>query len=76
MIVNPDAEKLIKTSVRDGGITKVVILPGVPNAAPKKARAARAGSPEAKAKEHPMIQQAQRLFDAEIRNVIDLSEGN
>jgi DNA polymerase-3 subunit gamma/tau len=41
----------------------------------KNVRAVRVGTAEARAKEHPVVQQAQRLFNAEIRNVIDLREG-
>jgi DNA polymerase-3 subunit gamma/tau len=31
---------------------------------------------QAKAMEHPMVQQAQKLFSAEIQTVIDLREGD
>jgi DNA polymerase-3 subunit gamma/tau len=76
MIVNPDAERILKSALREAAPSlKLAILPGAaaPEAA-RKPRAVRAGSAESRAREHPMIQQAQQLFDAEIRNVIDLSE--
>jgi DNA polymerase-3 subunit gamma/tau len=43
-------------------------------AAAKKPRAAKAGSVQAMAMEHPIVQRAQTLFNAEIQSVIDLRE--
>lgn len=78
VVVNPVAERIIREALRgqgDGG-WKLTLLPGVVKAAaPKAKRVARSGSAQAKAMEHPMVQQAQRLFSAEVLNVIDLSEG-
>jgi DNA polymerase-3 subunit gamma/tau len=77
MVVNPEAEKVVKDALREveaGGL-KLVLLAGVATAAVKKPRAVKSGSAQAKAMEHPVVQQAQRLFNAEIRNVIDLREG-
>lgn len=75
-VVNAEAEKILRTAVvkhRQG--LRVVVLPGAKKAASaaKKPRAATSGSAQAKAMEHPIVQEAQRLFRAEIRNVIDLS---
>lgn len=78
MVVNPEAEKIVRAALRDAGAgaLKLVLLPGTAKtAAAKKPRAAKSGSAQAKAMEHPIVQQAQKLFDAEIRNVIDLREG-
>ena len=78
MVVNVEAEKIVRAALREAGAgtLKLVLLPGVATAvAAKKPRAAKSGSAQAKAMEHPVVQQAQRLFDAEIRNVIDLREG-
>ena len=80
MTVNAEAEKIIRGAIRERGLgdLKLVLLPGAgaaKAAAKKKTRPAGAGSVQAKAEEHPIVQQAQRLFNAEIRNVIDLSEG-
>jgi len=74
-IVNPDAEKITKAALRTAGILKFVLLPGAPAAlaAAKKPRAAKSGSAQAKAMQHPLVQQAQKLFEAEIQTVIDLS---
>jgi DNA polymerase-3 subunit gamma/tau len=46
------------------------------SAAAKKPRAAKAGSAADLAAKHPVVQQAQKLFNAEIRNVIDLRDAD
>jgi len=77
LLINADAEKIIKASLRlqGAGDLKLVLLPGsAANAAAKKDRPAAAGSVKATAMEHPIVQQAQKLFNAEIRTVIDLRE--
>jgi DNA polymerase-3 subunit gamma/tau len=79
MVVNVEAEKIVRAALRDAGAgaLKLVLLSGAATAtAAKKPRAAKSGSAQAKAMEHPVVQQAQKLFDAEIRNVIDLREGD
>jgi DNA polymerase-3 subunit gamma/tau len=79
MVINGEAEKLVKNVLRDAGAgaLKLVLLPGVKTAAsPKKPRAAKSGSAQAKAMEHPVVRRAQTLFNAEIRSVIDLREND
>jgi DNA polymerase-3 subunit gamma/tau len=79
MVVNPEAEKIVRAALRSNGAgqLKLVLLPGSANAAgQKKPRAAKTGSAQAKAMDHPVVQQAQRLFNAEIRNVIDLRDND
>jgi DNA polymerase-3 subunit gamma/tau len=78
MVINADAEKIVKAALRDAGAgaLKLVLLPGVKTATTKKPRAAKSGSVQAKAMEHPIVQRAQTLFNAEIRNVIDLREND
>ena len=80
VIVNPEAEKMVRGLLRERGGLRLTLLTGAaggPGTAkkPKAARSgsAQAGSAQAKAAEHPMIAEAQRLFDAEIQTVIDLS---
>ena len=54
---------------------KLQMLPGTPaasSAAPKKPRAAVSGSAAELAEKHPVVQQAKRIFAADISNVIDL----
>jgi len=77
MVVNSEAEKLVKNALRDAGAgaLKLVLLPGTKSAAAtKKPRVAKSGSAQAKAMEHPIVQRAQTLFNAEIRSVIDLRD--
>jgi DNA polymerase III subunit gamma/tau len=79
MVINAEAEKLVKNALREAGAgaLKLVLLPGVKTAASaKKPRAAKSGSVQAKAMEHPVVQRAQTLFNAEIRNVIDLRDND
>jgi DNA polymerase-3 subunit gamma/tau len=80
MVINSEAEKLVKNALRDAGAgaLKLVLLPGAKNAgaAAKKPRAAKSGSAQAKAMEHPIVQRAQTLFNAEIRSVIDLRDND
>jgi DNA polymerase III subunit gamma/tau len=77
MVVNADAEKIVRASLRERGTgaLRLVLLPGTAEmAAAKKPRAAKAGSAADLASKHPIVQQAQKLFNAEIRNVIDLRD--
>ncbi len=79
VVVNAEAEKILRSALRDAGVgsLRIEIVPGAPRAQAeaKRPRQARSGSAQAKAEQHPIVQQAQRLFHAEIRNVIDLTEG-
>jgi len=78
VVMNAEAEKIARVALRAAGALKLTLLPGVAaahNGEAKKVRAARAGSANARALEHPMVQQAQRLFGAEIQSVIDLRDG-
>jgi DNA polymerase-3 subunit gamma/tau len=79
MVVNLEADKIVRAALREAGAgaLKLVLLPGTAAATEKKKpRAAKTGSAQAKAMEHPVVQQAQRLFNAEIRNVIDLRDND
>lgn len=79
MVINPEADKIVRAALRNAGAgaLKLVLLPGAPAAATaKKPRAPKTGSAQAKALEHPIVQRAQTLFNAEIRNVIDLRDND
>jgi DNA polymerase-3 subunit gamma/tau len=79
MVINAEAEKLIRTALRDAGAgaLKLVLTPGVKTpAAAKKPRAVKTGSAQAMAMEHPIVQRAQMLFNAEIQSVIDLRDSD
>jgi DNA polymerase III subunit gamma/tau len=79
MVINAEAEKVIKAALRDAGAgaLKLVLIPGVKTAAAaKKPRAVKTGSVQAMAMEHPIVQRAQTLFNAEIQSVIDLRDND
>ena len=77
VVVNADAERIIKTTLLglSSSPLQLRLLPGAPasnGAQPKKPRAAAAGSAAELAEKHPLVQEARRLFSADISNVIDL----
>lgn len=78
VVVNAEAEKILKGVLREvNPALKLVLLPGVSAAATavkRPARAAGAGSAAELAEKHPVVQEARRLFSAEISNVIDLRD--
>ena len=78
VLLNADAERILKAALRDSnvGSLKLVFLPGVvaSSTAPKKPRKATSGSAAELAEKHPMVQEARRLFSADISNVVDLRE--
>jgi DNA polymerase-3 subunit gamma/tau len=78
VVVNAEAEKILKGVLREvNAALKLVLLPGVPAAAStvkRPARAASSGSAAELAEKHPVVQEARRLFSAEISNVIDLRD--
>ena len=77
VVLNPEAEKILRAAVQKAGIARVTLLPGAPSEETvKKPRAAKTGSAQARALEHPMVQQAKKLFQAEIQSVIDLREND
>jgi DNA polymerase-3 subunit gamma/tau len=77
VVMNPEAEKIARNTLRALGIHKLTLLTGVAAAAAEKTpRPARTGSVHAKALEHPMVQQAQKLFHAEVQSVIDLRDND
>jgi len=75
VVLNADAERILKLALRNEGLggLKLVLLPGVA-AAVKRERRVVAGSAAELAERHPMVQEARRLFSAEISNVIDLRD--
>ncbi|WP_158787679.1 DNA polymerase III subunit gamma/tau [Granulicella sp. L46] len=77
VVLNADAERTMKTVLRDqASALTLKLIHGAPvaNAWPKKPRVAANGSVAEMAEKHPMVQEARRLFSAEISNVIDLRE--
>jgi DNA polymerase-3 subunit gamma/tau len=78
VVFNADAERIVKLALRNEGLGafKLSFLPSAAAAAdaPKTARKAAGGSAAELADKHPMVQEARRLFSAEISNVVDLRD--
>jgi DNA polymerase-3 subunit gamma/tau len=73
-IFRPEVETIIKSALRQRGLAgvRLVFVPAALNDKPKEPKKPRTGSAQAKALEHPTVQAAQRLFNAEVTNVFDL----
>jgi DNA polymerase III subunit gamma/tau len=76
VILNAEAERTMKSTLRDAGAgsLKLALLPGAaaPTETPKNPRQATNGSAAKLAEKHPIVQEARRLFSADISNIIDL----
>ena len=77
-MINAEATRIITATLRERAPgLKFVLLPGTAaNAASanKAPRPARAGSVQELAEKHPVVQEAKRLFSADLSNVIDLRD--
>jgi DNA polymerase-3 subunit gamma/tau len=80
LTMNAEAEKICREALRGIGETrKLIFLPGENGGsgaakAPRAERPAAQGSIQAIALENPLVRQAQELFQAEVRSVLDLRE--
>ncbi|MBS1815977.1 MAG: DNA polymerase III subunit gamma/tau [Acidobacteria bacterium] len=77
MMIRPETDAIIKSTLRskDAAGLKIVFLPvdkTKPAAEKKSNKPARTGSVQAMALEHPIVQEAQKLFRAEVTTVRDL----
>jgi len=73
LTVNAAAEKIIRQEVlRLGGPVRFMVIPGEGVAATSAVAAPAAGSIQQAALEHPMVQRAREIFNAEVRSVVDL----
>ena len=73
LTVNGAAEKIIKQELqRVGGPARFMVIPGEGVAATTPIAAPVAGSIQQAALEHPMVQRAKEMFNAEVRSVVDL----
>lgn len=73
-IFRPDVEAVIKAALREKGLAgvKLSFVPVTADSKPKEPKKPRSGSVQAKALDHPTVQKAQKLFNAEISTVFDL----
>ncbi len=73
LTVNAAAEKIIRQELqRLGGPARFMVIPGEGVAATSAVAAPVAGSIQQTALEHPMVQRAKEIFNAEVRSVVDL----
>ncbi|MBW8870485.1 MAG: hypothetical protein JF563_06880 [Acidobacteriales bacterium] len=73
LTVNTAAEKIVKQEMqRLGGPARFMVIPGEGVAATTPLAAPAAGSIQQAALEHPMVQRAKEIFNAEVRSVVDL----
>ena len=73
LTVNAAADKIIKQELlRLGGPGRFMVIPGEGIAAISAVAAPVAGSIQQTALEHPMVQRAKEIFNAEVRSVVDL----
>jgi DNA polymerase-3 subunit gamma/tau len=74
LTMNPEAERIARTAIQQAGSgLKLVVLPGdgAASSVPAHAPAAK-GTLQAHALENPLVKQAQELFRAEVRDILDL----
>ena len=73
LTVNAAAEKIIRQELQKrGGPTRFMVIPGEGVASTSAVSAPAAGSIQQAALEHPMVQRAKEIFNAEVRSVVDL----
>jgi DNA polymerase-3 subunit gamma/tau len=73
LTVNAAAEKIIKQEMqRLGGPARFMVIPGEGVASTSSVAAPIEGSIQQAALDHPMVQRAKELFNAEVRSVVDL----
>ena len=74
LTMNPEAERIARTALQQAGShAKLVVLPGDGSASPAPpAPHAAKGSIQSHALENPLVKQAQEIFRAEVRSILDL----
>jgi DNA polymerase III subunit gamma/tau len=74
LTMNPEAERIARAALQQAGSSaKLIVLPGDGSAspAPPAAHAAK-GTIQSHALDNPLVKQAQELFRAEVRSILDL----
>jgi DNA polymerase-3 subunit gamma/tau len=75
LVMNPDAEKIARGVMREAGFApRLQVIPGDGTVGAASSDAAAQGSVQAMALENPLVKQAQELFRAEVRSVLDLRD--
>ena len=76
LVMNPEADKIAKAVMRERGLPpKLSVLPGEGGVgSASMARPTPQGSVQAQALDNPLVKQAQELFRAEVRSILDLRD--
>ena len=75
LVMNPEADRIAKGVMREIGLVpKLSVIPGEGGPGSSAARAVPQGSVQAQAMENPLVKQAQELFRAEVRSILDLRD--
>jgi DNA polymerase-3 subunit gamma/tau len=75
LVMSPDAEKIARATLRGLGVQKKFqVVAGEASGGTNAPRPAPQGSIQAQALENPLVKQAQELFRAEVRSVLDLRD--
>jgi DNA polymerase-3 subunit gamma/tau len=74
LTMNPEAERIARAALQQAGSNaKLVVLPGDGSASPPPpAPHAAKGSVQSHALDNPLVKQAQEIFRAEVRSILDL----
>jgi DNA polymerase-3 subunit gamma/tau len=74
LTMNPEAERIARTALQTAGVgAKLVVVPGDGSVSPSAAPLAVGNSTiQSQALENPLVKQAQELFRAEVRSILDL----
>jgi DNA polymerase-3 subunit gamma/tau len=74
LTMNPEAERIARAAMQQiGSSAKLVVIPGDGSASPvPPAAPAAKGSIQSHALDNPLVKQAQELFRAEVRSILDL----
>ena len=74
LTMNPEAERIARAALQQAGCNlKLIVLPGDGSASPAPpAPHAAKGSVQSHALDNPLVKQAQEIFRAEVRSILDL----
>ena len=75
LVMNPEADKIARGVMRERGVPpRLSVIPGEGAPGSAAARQMPQGSVNAQALENPLVKQAQELFRAEVRSILDLRD--
>lgn len=75
LVMNPEADKIAKAVMREmGRPPRLSVVPGEGGSSRGTARPSSQGSVQTQALDNPLVKQAQELFRAEVRSILDLRD--